>query len=88
MRDHHDRDSFAVELGHQRHHAALLAVIQSGGRLVEDQQARSQREHTRDRQPLALALAEQKWIERARILKADRAQRLVAAPLNLIRRAG
>ena len=86
MRDHHDRDSVAVELGHQRHHAALLAVIQSGGRLVENQQARAQREHARDRQPLALALAEQEWIERARILKSDRAQHLVASALNLVRR--
>ena len=86
MRDHHDRDPVAVKLAHQRHHATLLAVVEAGGRLVEDQHARTQREHARHRQALALALAQQEGIERARILKPHCAQHLFASPLNFIRR--
>ena len=72
-----------VQLAHQRHHLALLAIVQPGRRLIEDQQARAQREHARDREPLTLPFAEQKRIAGAFIFEAHRRQHLGASRFDL-----
>src|SRR5713226_8224930 len=71
MRNYHDRDTVAVKFTHQRHHAALLAIIEPGRGLVEDEQTRAQREHARHREPLTFALAQQERIAVSRIGKID-----------------
>src|SRR6266852_9470214 len=71
MRNYHDCDTAAVELAHQRHHAALLAIIEAGRGLVENEQARAQREHASDREPLTFTLAQQERIAVSRLGKID-----------------
>jgi len=82
MRDHHDRHARGIQLANQLHHLALLAIIQPGRRLVEDEQPRAQREDARDGEPLPLPLAEQKRIGSALVVEPDRMKNLGAARLD------
>src|SRR5216684_3906650 len=71
MCNYHDCNTAAVELTHQRHHAALLAIIEAGRGLVENKKTRAQREHASDREPLTFTLAQQERIAVSRIGKID-----------------
>src|SRR6266849_2323424 len=71
MRNYHDCDTAAVELAHQRHHAALLAIIEAGRGLVENEKTRAQREYASDREPLTFTFAHQERIAVSRIGKID-----------------
>ena len=79
VRDHHQRQPAPVQAGEKRHHAALLEVVEPGGRLVEDQHRRLEHQQRRDGEPLPLALAEQEGIDRRQAGEADRRQRRLDA---------
>src|SRR5258708_20382083 len=84
MSDHHDREACPVELADQRHHLALLAIVQPSGRLIENQQPWPKREDTCNRETLPLSLAEQERISVAFVFERDRADHLVASAIDLV----
>ena len=59
-------------------------MVQPGGRFVENQHPRPQHEHAGDCQTLPLALAQQERVALALVLQADRFERFVASPANLV----
>src|SRR6266851_60920 len=71
MRNYHDCDTAAVELAHQRHHSVLLAIIEAGRGLVENEKTRAQREYASDREPLTFTFAQQERIAVSRTGKID-----------------
>src|SRR6516165_1935219 len=83
MGNHYYCNAAAVEFSDESHHAALLTIVQSSGRLVEDQQSRAERQYAADRQPLPLSLTQQERIALTRVFEVYGVQYLSDALINL-----
>ena len=81
--DYDKAQALRAKLGDQREDFSPALGIEVGGRLVEHNNRRAQRQHRRDREPLLLAARQRHRIAMLEAAQADRFERRHDSPIHL-----